>query len=591
MRPALAPVLVLLAVLAGCSGDSGDRSYVIDEVRVGAELRPDGSLEVVEDRTFAFDGTYRFAFYELPLEDGQEVSGLSVAEEGEPLRAADVDDEAPGTFGLEDDDDGLAVRWFFTTPATDESRTFTLSYTVTGAAVRHADAAELYWQWIGTGWDVPTRELVADVYLPGELPLTAGEDLLLWGHGPLDGNVEQVGQRTVRTTARDVPPATFVELRALFPPGDLRGAPEDGRRVRGAIVAEEACLGVAADADRARARGVEPVQDCDPNAGRRRVVDIVLLGVGVAGLLGAGILFARHGRRPRLDPALPAQEAAPPSNDPPALVEWLLRWGNVGQGAVTATLLDLARRGAVEVEQVAGGDDVVFRVADRGVVRFPFEEAVLELVDRAGDGGEVTGSQLAAWTRTHRSEAGAWWSGFTTAISAEGRARGWLGSWWPFGIGLTLGFVVLGAAIAAAALGGSPVVLVFGFAVAVLTLGASALLVHRTPEGHTLATRWRRYRDFLRGAPLQGDLDPALVYALPLGVHKPLARAFAGADRAGLPLWYYPIVAGSGETDGIGVVAAAVSGSGLGASSSTGAGGGFSTGGGGGGGGSGGGAG
>lgn len=609
MRALVVGVMVGLLV-TGCSDQDGDRSYVIDEVRIDAELAPDGSLTVVEERTFDFRGTYRFAFYELPLRGGQEVVDLTVAEEGVPLRPGDVDDEAPGTFGFDEEDEGddLAVRWFYEAPATDERRTFTISYTVTGAGVRHADAAELYWQWIGTGWDVPTRRLVADVDLPGETVLTAGEDLRVWGHGPLSGTVEQVGPRTVRTTAEDVPPETFVELRALLPTEALAGAPADGRDVRAAVIAEETCLAVAANADRARARGEEPAQDCDPNSDRRRVVDIVLVALVVAGALGVTLLYASRGRRPRLPSELPSEEWAPPTDDPPALVEWLLRRGTLGEGAVTATLLDLGRRGALTMEQAPGEDgrsDVLFSAKDRSAVRYPFESAVLDLLfQRAGDGRGATGAQLAAWVKANPSEAGKWWSAFTKAVGGEGSRRGWLRPSWPFGVALAVGVAVLVAALVGVGLGGSPPVLVAAFAIGVVLLAVSPLLLRRTAEGHTLETRWRRYGRHLEGSGVSaaagdGDvsgLGEALVYAVPLGVASGLLprldRAFAGVDRDGLlPSWYPAVYGGQSiMSDGVGAVASAVHAAGV-TSSGSGGGGGFSGGGGGGGGGSGGGAG
>lgn len=613
----------LLVLLVGCAGDGadGDRSYVFDEVRIDAELRPDGSLSVVEERTFDFSGTYRFAFYELPLSDGQEVLDLAVAEDGAPLVEADPDDEEPGTFGR-DDEDGLAFTWYYRSPATDEQRTFTISYTVTGAGIRHADAAELYWQWIGDGWEVPTRELVANVELPGDAPLEAGDDLRIWAHGPLDGAVEQVSPRTVRTSVTDVPPATFVELRALFPAADLAGAPDDGRTVRAAIVAEEDCLAVGADAERARARGEEPVADCDPNAGRRAVVSAVLVGLAVAVALGAGVLLVTRGRRAPLPPDLPDQEWSPPTDDPPALVEWLLRRGTLGEGALTATMLDMARRGLFVIEEVAGPDgrsDVAFRPRDAAAPVHTVEEPVRELITQAGDGRAVTGTELAAWAKAHRTEAGAAWSAFTSAVAAEGKARDWQRPAWPFGVVLAVGVLLLVVSGIGGALGAAPVALVVGLATAVVVLACSPLLLRRTAEGRLLATRWERYGAFLRTASGDGTggvgsaggvggagqaagartglppLDDALVYAVPLGVAPLLARrlglASAGTGESHLPAWY-PAVWAHGGGDGgfgsLGTVAAAVHSAG---SSSSGGGGGFSGGGGGGGGGSGGGAG
>jgi len=152
-------------------------------------LGDDGALHVHEERTFVYDGTFRGAFYTLPLRDGQAVTGFTLRDStGVSYEGVTGDDERPGTYVLEQSGDEFSVTWFYGEPATDESRTYELDYTVTGAGTRHADASQLYWQWIGTGWDVATDRVVADLTLPfTAAALTAGEDLLVWGHGPLTG--------------------------------------------------------------------------------------------------------------------------------------------------------------------------------------------------------------------------------------------------------------------------------------------------------------------------------------------------------------------------------------------------------------------
>ena len=51
--------------------------------------------------------------------------------------------------------------------AEDENRTRVFRYRVACAVDVYADTAHLYWQFIGTGWDRPTRHAVITVHLPG----------------------------------------------------------------------------------------------------------------------------------------------------------------------------------------------------------------------------------------------------------------------------------------------------------------------------------------------------------------------------------------------------------------------------------------
>ncbi|HWB70875.1 MAG TPA: DUF2207 domain-containing protein, partial [Egibacteraceae bacterium] len=297
----LAGAVLWLAAAVGVAA-AQSRSYFISAVDIAAELRSDGSMRVVEQREFSYTGTYRGAFYTLPLRDGQQVSDFSLRDStGVVYAPGSQDDEAPGTYAVEQSDDRFEVTWFYGEPAADERRSYTLDYVVTGAGVRHADSSELYWKWVGSGWEVPTSRLEAELRLPeAAAALTPGRELLLWAHGPLTGVVEAPRRGVVRTAVSDLPPETFVEVRVLMPADVLAAAPSDGRQARAAILAEERCLALAADAERARARGERPAADCDPRAALGRLANAGL----VVLLLGAGagwvVLFRRHGREHRL---------------------------------------------------------------------------------------------------------------------------------------------------------------------------------------------------------------------------------------------------------------------------------------------------
>ena len=57
----------------------------------------DGALHVHEERTFVYDGTFRGAFYTLPLRDGQAVTGFTLR-----------DSTGVSYEGVTGDDDGRA---------------------------------------------------------------------------------------------------------------------------------------------------------------------------------------------------------------------------------------------------------------------------------------------------------------------------------------------------------------------------------------------------------------------------------------------------------------------------------------------------
>ncbi len=498
----------------------------------------DGALHVHEERTFVYDGTFRGAFYTLPLRDGQAVTGFTLRDStGVSYEGVTGDDERPGTYVLEQSGDEFSVTWFYGEPATDESRTYELDYTVTGAGTRHADASQLYWQWIGTGWDVATDRVVADLTLPSTAAaLTAGEDLLVWGHGPLTGTVEVVDAGVVRTEVTGLAPNTFVELRVLMPTAVLGAAASDGQEVRAEILEEEGCLAVAADADRAEARGEEPAEDCDPRAGLARVGN----GVLAAGLVGAGaawtLLFRRYGREHVLPRGLADYERELPSDDPPALVAFLLGWGSLGDDALVATIMELARRGKIGLsrEQVTRDGFFRDRTTDVLVMRRlataeeDWERSVQTLLfAKAGDGRQVTDAELKEWVKDHRDEAYRWWQSWVSELEAAGRSRSWIEpkGWMVASVAFGVALIAVAVAAAVALRAALPLALLAG-AAGLAMLAATPLLRRRTPAGRVLHHRWSRFGKFLTDFSMMPDRTPEmlplwgryLVYAVPLGV-------------------------------------------------------------------------
>jgi uncharacterized membrane protein YgcG len=244
--------------LTAC-GLGGGKSYSLPEVRIEGTVLPDGSIRLVEHRTFDFRGQFSFAFFTVaePLEH---VRDFEVTEAG---RSLDVLQQSElGQF---------KGTWYFS--AQDEQRTFRISYRVICAVQVYQDAAHLLWQFVGTGWDVPTDHVAIRVHLPeattkplqrppvciqaGDTgpypgrPLHQGETRA-WGHGPLGGEVRIPDPQTVELEVTDVPAYTFVEGSVLFPPRSVPRAALFPADMRASILAQEGALAEQANAARRR---------------------------------------------------------------------------------------------------------------------------------------------------------------------------------------------------------------------------------------------------------------------------------------------------------------------------------------------------
>jgi hypothetical protein len=570
------------------------KSFVFSRVVIDATVWATGSMRIVETRTYQFDGSFSWASYRLPLAGSSGVRDIRVGDERGPYTAvtAEVDPPPPGTFRVVRERDGVLIRWGFR--ATNESRTFTIAYVLDDVVTVYSDVAELYWKFIGTGWDRPSEAVEITVRLPGGL---SAEQIRVWGHGPLQGHARPVSGGAV-LTVRDLPAHTMVEGRIVFP---AEVVPQARRRraevALSRIVAEETAWAEAAN--------------------RARLRDRALLGLAaglpVLALLLWSRLYVRHGREPQ--PRLPeGYYRELPAEYAPAELGVLWRFGSVQPADYVATILDLARRGLLKIEPLGhaetrgrlGGYTIV-RTNKAGPMQ-PFEVAALAMLFGEEDrmGSSVTIDRRAGLPSEVRTRIGRGFARWTRQVRGAAAAHRFFDdhSARVSGLSSALGLILIAAAWIGLGVFGTPWAFGSGLAGAVMLLGSPAIR-RRSQRGADDLQQWKGFRRFLLDFSQMPKAElPAvvmwehyLVYAIPLGVADrvidQLGRIYTAEELArspGLRVWTGP----SGSSSSRGGLAAlatfttVLSSATSSASSGSGRGGGFSGGGGRGGGGSGG---
>ena len=325
---ALTALTVLLALLAAPAAFA--KSYSMPQVTIEGTVRPDGSLQVVEIRTFDFSGTYHFVYWDLQTSGAQDIRVQGVSTPSQTFTRSDSG--APGTYSV---GSPPVVRVQANFELSDTSVPFTLRYVVKGAAKRYSDTAELYWQFIGDQWEHRRRR--GDDHHPPAFRRHARPGARL---GPRSAERHGDDQpRRERDPARHRPAAVHVRrgTRALPRRGALGGG-----ALRRRAAAERPRRGEAPGRRRQRRARRGAAQDPhrrDRRAGRsRRPGSLLWL-----------FLFLRFGREHK--PSFTAQyyRDIPEEKLPPALVGYLWKMGSIANPEMTATLLDLADRGALEL--------------------------------------------------------------------------------------------------------------------------------------------------------------------------------------------------------------------------------------------------
>lgn len=336
-----------------------DKSYHFSEVDIDAQVVYSGDVYFTERRTFDFrNGPFTYADYTIddPLD---RVRDFSVSE---IVDGKEVPLDASGYHSIVDND--FESHFTYLRPAEDEQRTFVFRYRYACAVQVFSDVAQFFWQFVGTGWDVPTEQVHVNVGLPyapasvgirqpkkcdpdhrvySGMDPTAPTDFPMsenvyraWGHGPLNGSISKPSPGEVAFDVSNLPANSYVEGRIIFPSYFVSSAGKIDQVKYPEIVEIERRL--AADANALRAKHDE----------QRQNVNLLLIGVPVALVLL--VLLSRT--RDRV-PGVPRILTEPPEPDS---VEAAFVWAQFVGSSVTPAnvyrtqLLRLVSIGAVDIQ-------------------------------------------------------------------------------------------------------------------------------------------------------------------------------------------------------------------------------------------------
>ena len=534
--------------------------YDFPNVSIDAYVQQDGSMQVVERRTYDFQkGDFTFAFRTIDHRQEGDIIRVGVSENGTRyerftgLPGGPSSPLDPGVLDVSDGFDSLTARWYF--EAHDEIRTFTIRYTALCAVNVYPDGAHLFWQFVPLGFDKPTDRVHVTIHLPGRaqgetarpdapctpehrarpgqsVPTTplAPQDVRAWGHGPLQGNVSIPNPQTVVLDARDLAPNRFVVGSVLFPidavplqaftasgngPDDAAGPVSSAAEVAD----QEARLSAQANAVRTRTHVVW-------------VLWVVLL-IVFAILLPVLVIVAR--RRDRV-PGVPRILQEPPEAIHP--VDLAVLWnswhhsGLLVQDAYRAQLLWLAQQGTIEVSadgRVSDPKDIEVTLKD--LPAHPLDQEFTEFLFEGDSTGPVALSSLKS-TAARRDDLRTWWKAVHNKVEWQTarRHRRWeaRAMFWPM-LFLLVYSVVAASILHAASKGWLSILFVFtAWAVARWWLPMRI----EDPDLRERVAKWSAFRRFLKkfsslpDAPALAVViwEKYLVYATALGVAHRVAK-------------------------------------------------------------------
>lgn len=529
-------MLLTLAFLPGAA--LADRSLTMDQLVVDAQILPDASMQVTERITVDFSGQWNGFYVKIPQGDTP-VTEVTVSENGQPYEFnPGTEYGQPGTYLTKVEGNQILIDWSI--DAEDEVRTFDVSYRVVNAVKIHSDAAELYRKFVSEANGNRISTVLVNLKLPaGAEQYKQGEEIRIWGHGPLTGEVDFAGPDTVVWSANNLPAHTFLEGRVVLPTALFNAAPAEvytKQPALAAISAEEESWAEEANRQRTMAKA--------EYAGG--------IGIVVGALTGVLLLWRKFGRRHRAGFEGDYYRDLP-ANYSPAELSVLWNFKKLRAQDLTATILDLARRkflsleeDTIEVRKLLGTKEITtyllsflpapepaaLRKPEEAVLR-PHEQKLIKFLqnDIGGGKGFIHLTDIENYAKKYGEAFYKFWQEWTSRLIAEGEKHKFFddnGKMPLLTILGGLGLFILGSMLVAK-LGAIGYALIIAGA---LFLFIPRLFKRRSISGQEDYARWQAFKKFLEHfSEMERHEIPSLiiwehylVYAITLGVAKEVIK-------------------------------------------------------------------
>lgn len=118
-------------------------------------------------------------------------------------------------YALKNSKNQFEVAWGVSEDDSSARRTFEMSYTILDAVKNYADCSEFYWQFISIKSAIPAKRVTGTITLPTKV--LNSDDLRVWAHGPLNGNIYKSSDTEVTFTVDNLNSNTMLEARVVTP--------------------------------------------------------------------------------------------------------------------------------------------------------------------------------------------------------------------------------------------------------------------------------------------------------------------------------------------------------------------------------------
>lgn len=255
--------LILFIILGNTKSNAG--SLYLDNLDFDAKINQDGSMNVTETWDISISETN--TLFKTFKTDNSKYSSITDVEVAEVTNNAEKKFSKVDSlmyhvtkdcyYGMKNDEGNFEIAWGVGLDDSSATKTYKISYKVNDAIAKYQDYAELYWQFVGSDFEVSADKVTGTILLPQNA--SSKEDIKVWGHTEgLNGEIYATATNKIEFEVNNFRAGRYIEIRTLFPTAMITNSGRTYSRERlNEVIEKETVWANEANARRARAENAK----------------------------------------------------------------------------------------------------------------------------------------------------------------------------------------------------------------------------------------------------------------------------------------------------------------------------------------------
>ena len=214
--------LILFIILGNNKSNAG--SLYLNDLDFNAQINQDGSMNVTETWDISISETNTlFKTFKTDKSKYTSITNVQVSEitGGTEKKFTGVNSlmyhvTKDSYYGLTNSDGNFEIAWGVGLDDSSATKKYKISYKVKDAIAKYQDYAELYWQFIGSDFEISCKKITGTILLPQNA--SSKDDIKVWGHTEgLNGEIYATASNKIEFEVNNFRAGRYVEIRSLFP--------------------------------------------------------------------------------------------------------------------------------------------------------------------------------------------------------------------------------------------------------------------------------------------------------------------------------------------------------------------------------------